>query len=231
MSFNFFGTFTRAQWYDFKDFTLVQRSELEARKRWIDVELSRTGQVSCSYSDDNSTPLSFVASPRSYIGKLLLAYRMLGGVPENDMLLRTRDQVVFMNRGVDENDSPDYSNGRRFRGDQRFDRTLGLHVENLKKWQLEAIKAKREHLEYKIKRAMDYADQLEQESSLLKRLIEDFDVDVQIMEVENTITQPDRFNVPNGVGDRFGNKISVVGDGTFDDAYIGAAEGERVPQG
>lgn len=231
MAFNFYGTFTRAQWYDFRDFAMVQRSELEARKRWVDAELSRTGQVQCAYFDDG-TPESFSASSKSYIGKLLLAYRMLGGVPENDMLLRTRDQVVFLKQGVDENDTPGYSNGRRYRGGQRFDRTLGLTVEAMKKWQIEAVKAKREHLEFKIKRAMDYADQLEQESVMLAGLIGSFVVDEQMMDVETTMSQPDRYNVPSGIGDRHGLGIGLPGDGTFDDAGVAASAGdERTPQG
>jgi len=157
---------------------------------------------------------------------------MLGGVPENDMLLRTRDQVVFLKRGIDEDDSPDYSNGRVDRGTQRFDRTLGLYVESLKKWQLEAIKAKREQLEFKIKRAMDYADQLKQESDMLASLIEGFAVDEQIMKVETTITEPDRYNLPSDVGDRFGLAIGKIGDATDLYAEVNSATGhQRVPQG
>lgn len=232
MAFNFFGTFTKAQWFDFKDFVTVQRSELEARRKWVDAQLSRTGQVSCVYDDDNMIPISFDAPPKSYIGKLLTAYRMLGGVPETDMLLRTRKQVVFLKRGVDENDSPDYSNGRVDRGTQRFDRTLGLSIEAMKKWQLEAVKAKREQLEFKIKRAMDYADQLQQESVMLTGLVDGFAVDDQIMEVETTITQPDRYNTPSDVGDRFGLAIGKIGDATDLRAEVNAATGkQRVPQG
>lgn len=228
MAHNFFGSFTRAQWYDFRDFSTVQKHELEARRRWISAELARTGRVQCSYDEDNN-PVSFEASPKSYIGKLLLAYRMLGGVPEHDMLLRTRDQVVFLNRGTGD-DSPAYTNGRVYRGSQRFDRTLGLAVESMKGWQLEAVKAKREHLEYKIKRALDYADQLEQEDVLLKNVIDGFYQ--QIMKVESIMSEPDRYNIPSGIGDRHGLAIGVPGDGTFDDASTVAAAGnQRVPQG
>jgi len=230
MAFNFFGTFTRAQWYDFRDFISVQRTELEARSRWLKAELTRTGQVECAYADDG-TPLSFTASSKSYIGKLLLAYRMLGGIPENDMLLRTRDQVVFLNRGIDQDDRPRYSNQRVNRGSQRFDRSLGLAVEDLKKWQLEAIKVKREHLEFKIKRALDYADQLQQEYDMISSLT-GFAVDDQIMRVETTIEEPGRFNVPSGVGDRHGLGVGPPGDFTDPNApFDSAAENQRVPQG
>jgi hypothetical protein len=230
MAFNFFGTFTRAQWREFKDFIEVQRTELYARRNWLDSEISRTGQVSCSY-DDEGNPVSFEASPKTYIGKLLLAYRILGGIPENDMLLRTRDQVVYLKQGIDEDDRPEYSNGRLNRGTQRFDRSLGLSVESLKRWQIESIKSKRESLEFKIKRAMDYADQLQQELSMIDGMLSSFAVENQLLEVELLMNQPDRYNIPSGEGDKFGLKIGETGDGARVDSALQAASGnQRVPQ-
>lgn len=230
MGFNFQGTFTKTQWRDFSDFTAIQKYELEARKRWIDAELTRTGQVTCVY-DDFNMPVSYDASPTSYIGKLLLAYRMLGGVPERDMLLRTRDQVVFLQRGVDEYDDPPYTNGRQDRGSQRFDRSLCQKIERLKGWQLEIIKSKREIIEYKIKRAMDYADQLSEESKLLKALIDNSLVDTQIMDTETAMLEPNTYNIPTNDGDPFGLFIGKPADGAFEDAGTAAAQGnERVPQ-
>jgi hypothetical protein len=227
MAYNFFGTFTKAQWDDFKDFTVVQREELGARLTWLKAEIARTGQVSCVYDDDNMTPISFTAAPRTYIGKLLLAYRMLGGVPENDMLLRIRDKPVFLHRGVDMSSSPSYSNGRLDRGSQRFDRSLGLAVEALKKWQLEVIKSKREHLEFKIKRAMDYADQLQQEYDMIDGLINGFVIDEQIVDVETTMFEPGRMNVPIREGDRHGLQIGNIVDPTMVDAVEVAASGHQ----
>ena len=228
MSFNFFGTLTDAQWWDFKDFAAVQRPELEARKRWVDAQLTRVGSISCTYNENN-VPVSYEASPKSYVGKLLLAYRMLGGVPENDMLLRKREQVVFLKRGIDQNDTPNYTNGRVFRGSQRFDRTLGLKMESMKQWQLEAIKAKRESLEFKIKRALDYADQLEQESALLMNFL-GVKIDIQIADIEFAQNDPNGYHMPSDPGDRHGLAIGVPGDGSFDDAAIVAAAGsQRVP--
>lgn len=191
------------------------------------MELIRVGQLKCTYSDDNTTPLSFKANPNSYVGKLLQAYRMLGGVPENDMLLRTRENTVYLNRGASIDDAPRYTNGRVNRGGQIFDRPLGLSVEKLKRWQLESIKAKREHLEFKIKRALDYADQLEQEVELLRGLIDGFSIDDQIMQVEVTMEEPGRANVPPGVGDRFGLGIGPVGDSTMEDVQQAAVEGNQ----
>lgn len=218
MAFNFFGTFTRAQWWDFKDFAMVQREELELRAKWLKAELARVGEIKCVYSDDNMTPISYTANPNSYAGKLLLAYRMLGGVPEYDMLLRSRAQAVSLQRGASQDDSPSYSNGRVNRGGQIFDRSLGLAVEKLKTWQLEAIKSKREHLEFKIKRALDYYDQLKQEYELVADLAYGFGVDEQIVNIEVEMMTPGRTNVPTTDGDRYGLQIGPGADPSVDTA-------------
>jgi hypothetical protein len=204
---------------EFRDFAMVQRTELEARARWLLAEVARTGTVQCVYDEDGVIPVSFSAAPNTYIWKLLLAYRTLGGVPENDMLLRTRDNVVFLGRGASMDDKPGYSNGRLNRGGQIFDRDLGLAVEAMKKWQLEAVKTKRERLEYKIKRALDYADQLQEEYNLIQGLVSGvYDLDDQISKVETTMSEPGRANVPITDKDKFGLKIGDIVDVTMPDA-------------
>jgi hypothetical protein len=148
------------------------------------------------------------------------------------MLLRNRNQATYLKQAVDIDDDPVYSNQRMNRGDQRFDRSLGLAVESLKSWQLEAIKAKREHLEFKIKRALDYSDQLEQELEILENLSGSLAVDEQMMEVEIIMSDPRGYFTPSGVGDRFGLGVGKVGDGSYEDAGMAAAAGnERVPHG
>jgi hypothetical protein len=226
MAFDYFGTFTTSQWLDFRDFTEIQKVELEGRRRWLSAQLAGTGQVSCTYDEDNMIPVEFSAAPNTYIGKLLLAYRMLGGIPERNMLLRTRDKVVFLKRGATGEDAPGYTNGRMDRGTQRYDRSLGLRVERLKKWQIEIIKSKRE---------VDYADQLEQELILVNSLIDDSGVDSQILAVELSIDDPNTYRLPMGGGnpkDLFGLQIGKQTDMTTVNAgNVAIANKERVPQG
>ena len=182
---------------------------------------------STSY-DSSGTPVSFSAT--GYAGKLLQAYRILGGVPEQTMLLRTRDKPVFKTRGteltVDQNSttgggySDVYSNGRRERGVQRFDRDLGIKVEKIKAWQLESIKFKRERLEYKIKRALDYSDQLQQETAAIDKLLGTglgsfLD---QTTSVEVLIVRPESANVVSDLDDLHGLNIGKPNDITFADA-------------
>jgi hypothetical protein len=222
MAFNFFGTFTTGQWEELKNFTEIQQVDLYQRKLWISRELARAGVFVTQY--DGNTPVAFAAVSGSYADKLLQAYRILGGVPERDMLLRTSDQPVFAVRGapltVDTNSevgggyADSYSNGRRDRGSQAFDRDLGLLVDQLKSWQREAIKLKREHLEFKIKRALDYADQLQQESNFIDLLmgVGLGNVSDQITNVEIGMVTPDAANVVDNTGDIYGLDIGTPSD-------------------
>jgi hypothetical protein len=242
MAFNFFGTFTTGQWQAFKAFTQIQRKELVLRQQWLQKQLIMNGIFSTEY--DGPNPVSFSASAGSYAAKLLSAYKILGGVPEQDMLLRTRDKPVFKTKGtniVDQSPgqteggySDVYSNGRRERGSQRFDRDLGLLVERLKDWQLESIKLKREKLEFKIKRAMDYSDQLKQEIDLISVLlgvdISIGSVDDQIISVETQMATPGTMNVVDDLDDIHGLRIGKPGDLSEDNAIgQGVDKNERVP--
>jgi hypothetical protein len=234
MAFNFFGTFTTGQFEAFENFTKLQQLDLLLRKAWLDRQIQRVGKFSTTY-DDAGIPIEFAITPRnSYAAKLLEAYKILGGTPEFDMLLRTRDKPVYLTSGPSLSITEDqlvtggysslYSNGRRNRGDQRFDRNLGLKVEKLKKWQLGAIKQKRERLEFKIKRALDYVDQLEQELVLINRLLGSGlgSVDDQILDVKREMRNPGAANVVVS-NDIYGHDIGEVADNLLPDA-----EGEAV---
>ncbi len=241
MAFNFFGTFTTGQWEAFRAFARVQRREVELRVSWLQKQLSMNGIFSTEY--DGPVPVAFTASAGSYAAKLLSAYRVLGGVPERDMLLRTRDKPVFKTKAqnittvtagtTDGGFSDVYSNGRRERGTQRFDRDLGLRVEKLKSWQLEAVKAKRERIEYKIKRALDYSDQLQSEISVLTALLDESSsasFDAQMVAVDNQMATPETMNVVQNLDDVFGLAIGKPGDLSFDDALQqGRENDQRVP--
>ena len=192
---------------------------------------------------DGPMPVSFTAS--GYAGKLLKAYRILGGNPERDMLLRTRDLPVFKERsfpvsvtkegGVSGGFSDVYTNGRRERGGQRFDRDLGIKVDKVKNWQLDSIKMKRERLEIKIKRALDYSDQLKVEIDLLSRLISDTAEESlaldQILDIEIQAATVGAANVVNDLEDVFGLFIGRIGDLAFSDALdVGEDQAQRVPK-
>lgn len=237
--FNFYGTMSRGQWEAFKAFSTIQKTELQLRKKWLGKELLRVGIFNTEY-DVNNLPVSFSVAPiNSYGAKLLSAYKILGGNPEKEMLLRTRDIPVYLNRGDQLNTRSDglsaggyadtYTNGRRWRGGQRYDRDLGLCVEKLKGWQLESIKSKRERLEYKIKRALDHSDQLQQEKILIEKLLtEAGSVDSLISRIEVQMLTPYTANTTEDRQDLFGLNIGNVSDRTLASAEeLAMAEGQR----
>ncbi len=255
MSFSFFGTFTSAQWDEFVSFINIQKVDLQARRKWLSAQLLRNGVFRTEYDDVTKMPMDhdpnvseggFTCTPNnSYGAKLLSAYRMLGGVPEHDMLLRTSDDPVFLTTGSNletgENSnktgySDVYSNGRRDRGSMRFDRDLGLLVESVKAPFLETIKLKREHLEFKIKRALDYSDQLQREIDQIDSLIGDGinfrgTLDDLLLRVELEMSSAGSMNVVQNSEDKFGLNIGRVGDIGFEDSEDQLeTETERIPQ-
>ena len=173
-------------------------------------------------------PLSYdVAPPNSYAAKLMVAYRALGGVPEKDFLLRTMDQPVYLNRvdNISPNEgsnptsgySDTFTNGRRIRGSQRFDRDIGTKVDKLKAPFLESIKHKREHLEFKIKRALDYSDQLQNEINAINVLLDttsNATVDDQIRTIQQYMFRTGAQNIVSDLADIFGLNIGRVFDVT-----------------
>lgn len=238
MAHGIFGTFTTGQWNVFRAFSIVQKVELQLRKIWLEKEISKIGIFTTEYGSDYF-PVSFTATPGSYADKLMQAYRILGGVPERDMLLRTSDKPVFLNRGAPMTKTQDgqttsgvsdsFSNGRRIRGTQRFDRDLGLRVDRLKKWQLESIKQKLEHLEFKIKRALDYSDQLQRELVQINLLMgsDAGSVDDQILQVEISMATPGAANTVQNDDDIFGLFIGTPADLTFPNAEEIAQQGDQ----
>ena len=223
----FYGTFTLGQWEELRQFALIQATDIGARSAWITRELATVGIFSTIYDPNTNFPVSFtVAGPTSHGAKLLQAYRALGGFPEQDFLLRTSDQPVYLVQGtpVIMNDasgvaqggfSDVFSNGKRYRGNQRFDRDLGFPMEKFKKWQLEAIKRKREHLEFKLKRALDYSDQLQSEKTFLNMMIAPGttnDVNGQIANLIALFHRPGAMNVIDNILDIFGFNIGRPGD-------------------
>jgi hypothetical protein len=241
MAFNFFGTFTTGQWEYFKAFSQIQVKELRLRKRWLEKERLKIGVFVTEY--DGPRPVSFVVSAKSYAAKLLEAYRILGGFPEKDMLLRTRDQPVYKSSGPAISISNDgtvvggfsdvYTDGRRERGNQRYDRDLGLKVEKFKQWQLESIKFKRERIEFKIKRALDYSDELQKEIDFIDKLLGEGrgSFDERATSIESRMIAPGTANVIQNLDDLFGLNIGRPGDITLDNAIKDAnINKERLPK-
>lgn len=225
MAFSFLGTFTTGQLEQLRKFAKVQEVELASRRKFLVRKMYEIGAFVTLFDAATKLPLRYSVSYGSYAGKLLQAYKALGGHPEKEFILRTRDQPVYLTLGspIDTQNpqnaqsgfSDQYSNGRRNRGDQRFDRDVAVLVEKFKEWQLEPIKRKRENLEYKLKRALDYFDELQLEYDMLGSMLElnsGQSVDAQIVSITRTMTRVGATNVVEDSEDLFGYNIGRPGD-------------------
>lgn len=234
MAFNFAGTFSTGQFDSFRTFSKLQEQDLKRRISWLKADLLRVGVFSTQYDPETNLPVLFSVAPsNSYGAKLMLAYKILGGFPEMEMLLRTRDIPVFKVRGVpinndqsdpDAGQSFEYSNGRRQRSGMRFDRDMCVKVDKIKNWQLEVIKRKRESLEYKIKKALDYSDQVSEEIKHLSSMVdpEGNNLDSFFMNARVLMFAAGTMNVVDNALDVFGlsigSEVDPVVEGSWDSA-------------
>lgn len=162
------GSFTKSQFDRLADFATKQAGDIDARIQHLTAEQFRIGVISLKY--DKGTVVAYKGdSDTSYIGKLVMAYQVLGGDPYHDLQIRQKDtQPLFLLRG-DETSSPKrMSNGRVVGTEALADAPSAVLVQRLKGWMSESMRYKRESLEHKIRRAMDYSDQLGDEIKLLR---------------------------------------------------------------
>lgn len=247
MAFNFYGVFTTGQFDKFYYFAKIQEQDLLKRISHLEKRKSQIGTVRTDYDPVTNYPVLYEPEiPYSYIDKLFLAYKALGGKPEEDFLIRNRDQPVYLKTGEDltndiydltGGDSREFSNGRLNRmGNIRADRPMGIQIDRMKNWQLEVIKYKRESLEYKIKRALDLSDEIQKEIDLLKSMIDTEDpirsLDGMLASVTDlAYSEGSMYIVPN-MTDIFGLRIGPITDVLSDvDIQNHQAFGERLPGG
>lgn len=164
---DFLGTFNRSQLERLATFAQRQLADVDARIQHLTAERSRIGVLAFRF--DKGDVVAYKADPpESYIGKLLSAYEMLGGDPVYDLQLRQKDtQAVFLVRADESQPARRMSDGRVVGGDALADAPSAKLVQQLYGWMDDAVQYKRESLERKLRAALDYSDQLNDEIKLL----------------------------------------------------------------
>lgn len=229
MSFNIYGTFNELAFDALEEFSEVQRKDLINRRQWLRTQVDRIGTYGTTYDKATGEPIKFMATPNSYAEKLLEAYKILGGLPEEDFLLRASTDPVFLTKGPPIDDSTTvtggtsdmFSNKRRNRGGMRFDSNIGNLVMKMKNWQLEIIKRKREHLEYKIKRTLDASDQMIKEIVQIDIILGNgrSSLDSLVSRIRAAMNDPANINTLK-TGDRFNLSTGGVADLMFPDEIL-----------
>lgn len=163
MAFDFGGTFNRSQFERFLAFVRAQQAQVEARILHLEAEIARTGTLEFRF-DSNNVPEAVTANPSdSYLGKLLAAYEVLGGNPFLDLRSRNRDQAVFVLPGTAAIPATRMSSGEVLGSRGLQDAYSAELIRRLRRPVQDVLDYRFASLERKIRRAIDYAEQLEDE--------------------------------------------------------------------
>lgn len=169
----FRGTFNRSQFLRVVDFARKQLPSITARIEQLQAEQFRVGLIAFVGQDAKGVPVAFQASPSdSYIAKLLVAYEVLGGNPAYEIRMRAKTQPIFILAGSEANSPTFMSNGEVIGGGALSDGKSAELMRVAISWLDDTIAQRRDKLERKIRRAVDYSDQLGNEITRL-RLIGD----------------------------------------------------------
>ncbi len=170
MSFDFQGTFSRSQLERFVAYARAQVQLIDARIAHLKAERERVGNLAFAY-DSGGVPTGFANDPPlTYCGKLFGAYEALGGDVEFDLQTRSTSQPVFQLAGDESQPAQLMSNGEVMGLLGLNDAESSLLMQKLKGWVSDDLQRRREALERKIRRALDYAEQLDAEISELENL-------------------------------------------------------------
>lgn len=181
MSFDFLGTFNKSQLDRFLAFARTQLPLVDARIQHLEAEQNRIGTVTFRY--DQGIPKEFIADPEeSYLGRLLATYEVLGGNPFHDLRVRLRTDPVFAIRGSVTVPTQFMSNGEVIGAPGLADAPSGEIMRQARRWLEVTLNGRFDKLERKIRRALDYADELERE-------IKDLTLIKQGIEVEGSFEQ------------------------------------------
>jgi hypothetical protein len=185
MSFDFNGTFNKSQFDRFVAFARAQVPLIDQRIIHLTAELNRIGVYVMRF--DKGIPIGFVASPAdSYLGKLTSAYEVQGGDPFYDLQIRLMADPVFLIKGSEYKSPTMMSNGEPKTAPGLADAESANLMAKARGWVDESLRHNRDRLEHKIRRVVDYGDQLNAEISALNLIRSAVTVDGSL---ENSISE------------------------------------------
>lgn len=171
MAFEWLGTFNRSQFDRFSTYAREQLTQVDARINHLVAEQQRVGFLRFIY-DSAGRPTAYstgsAGSGPTYIGKLIAAYEVLGGDPFFDLQTRAiQDQPLYFPKGTETAAGKIMSNGEPIPQKGLADAPTAKLVHQMKAWIRPSLD-RRSQLERKIRRAVDYGDQLQSELDTLK---------------------------------------------------------------
>jgi len=177
LPFEFLGTFNKSQFDRFAAYARDQLAYVDARIAHLTYEQTRVGFLRFTF-DPAGKPTAYSTgssgSSPTYIGKLMAAYEALGGDPFFDLQTRTMGQPVFYPRGTEVASNKVMSNGEPLPAKGLADAPSAKLMGQMQAWMYQNLE-RRAKIERKVRRALDYADQLQAEIeglTLIKRSVE-----------------------------------------------------------
>lgn len=177
MAFDFKGTFTASQFKRYESYLLGQTGLVEARIQHLENERLRIGNLLFAY-DTDGVPLGLSHDePVTYCGKLFAVYEALGGDAFFDLQVRSTSQPVFRQRADETRPSQLMSNGEVIGTRGLSDAESGNLIDETRELVQSDLDFRKNSLERKIRRAIDYSEQLAQEIGSLQAMALDNTVD------------------------------------------------------
>lgn len=174
MAFEFLGTFNKSQYDRFFAYARNQLADIEQRINHLDMEISRIGNLSMSYEAGGiPTEYSVSSSTQTYVGALVAAYEALGGHVTYDLQVRSLDQAIVLVGGSEMDVPQFYSNGEIVPGRAQLDSVSANYMGAAKDWLQGTLTYKRDYLERKVRRSLDYVEQLIEEKEYLLQIQQD----------------------------------------------------------
>lgn len=173
MPFDFLGTFNKSQFERFAAYARDQLVHVDARIAHLTYEQTRVGFLKFTF-DPAGKPTAYSTgsngSSPTYIGKLMAAYEALGGDPFYDLQTRAMgDQPVFYPKGTETAPNKVMSNGEPLPAKGLADAPSAKLIQQMRSW-LQPTIDRRAKIERKVRRALDYGDQLQAEIDELKTI-------------------------------------------------------------
>ena len=170
MAFDFLGTWNKSQMDRAFAFVRSQLPLVKARIEHLTAEQIRIGSIMFRYDDHGAAIGCKADSNTSYMGKLFRAYQALGGDPFIDMNLRLESQAIFLTSGTEQSVPQLMSNGEVVGAPGLADSPSAETMRQVLAWVNTTLWYRRENLERKIRRALDYREQLSHEVTLLQTI-------------------------------------------------------------
>lgn len=170
MAFDWLGTFNKSQNDRLFAFVKAQTDLIEGRILHLESEKNRIGVPVFKY-DESGVAVGYTVDPDgSYVAKLMAVYEILGGNPFLDLTSRLSNQPVYKQEGDETASAQLMSNGEVIGAPGLADAVSAGAIQSLRKYVSDTLYWRRDRLERKIRRALDYYDQLDMESQLLQKM-------------------------------------------------------------